>query len=277
MLAILLAAYIFSFVDRHVMSILLQSIKLDLKLTDFQVGLLAGPAFGVSYAIFGLPLGWAADKMPRRWVVFTGIVVWSLATIACGFSRTFFLLFLARAMVGFGEAALTPSAYSLIGDGFPPRRHGTAFSIYAMAPKLGMATAYWATAIAISLTAGLVGMHLPFVGMVKSWHLVFIVIGAVGLPLALLSLTFSEPSRRDLPAKVDSIEPTSLLQYILDHKVLITLLFSGFSIMAVLGGSLVWVPAFVTRVYKLTPVQYGGPIADLQWPHRGPSFQDGNV
>jgi len=85
---LLTVAYIFSFVDRYILGLLVEPIKGDLGLTDTQIGLLLGPAFAVFYTTMGLPLGWLADRARRAWVVSAGIAIWSLATAACGAART---------------------------------------------------------------------------------------------------------------------------------------------------------------------------------------------
>ena len=107
----------FSFVDRYILGLLIEPIKADLNLTDTQIGLLLGPAFAIFYATMGLPLGYMADRFKRITIVSIGIFVWSLATAASGFAQKFWHLFIARMMVGVGEATLpSPCALSIIND-----------------------------------------------------------------------------------------------------------------------------------------------------------------
>jgi MFS family permease len=116
---LLTIAYVFSFVDRYVLGLLIEPIKADLGLTDTQIGLLLGPAFAIFYATMGLPLGWLADKKNRVRIVAIGIAVWSIATAASGLARNFTHLFIARMSIGVGEATLSPCAMSIISDSFP--------------------------------------------------------------------------------------------------------------------------------------------------------------
>jgi predicted MFS family arabinose efflux permease len=99
---LLTIAYVFSFVDRYVLGLLIEPIKADLGLTDTQIGLLLGPAFAIFYATMGLPLGWLADKKNRVRIVAICIAVWSIATAASGLARNFTHLFIARMSIGVG-------------------------------------------------------------------------------------------------------------------------------------------------------------------------------
>ncbi|MDG2005499.1 MAG: MFS transporter, partial [Novosphingobium sp.] len=116
MLAVLLLFYTLSLIDRGAISLLVVPIQADLGLDDIDMGIVLGPAFAISYAIFGLPMGWASDRFPRRWIIFIAIVVWSAAAAGTGFAWSFASLLVARILVGVGEAALSPIAYTLIAD-----------------------------------------------------------------------------------------------------------------------------------------------------------------
>ena len=118
---VLLLFYIFSFIDRQIISLLVEPIKRDLQVTDTQIGLLQGFAFAIFYTLFGIPIGRLADRMNRKSIIAVGVVVWSLMATLCGLAKNFWQLFLARIGVGVGEAALSPAAYSMITDAFPAR------------------------------------------------------------------------------------------------------------------------------------------------------------
>src|SRR6202051_1163551 len=119
---ILIATAVLSYTDRQVLSLLVDPIRTDLGISDTQISLLLGTAFAVVYGIAGIPLGLLADRTSRRNLIFTGVSVWSLGTIACGFSHNFREIFASRIVVGLGAAALSPAAISLISDYFPPSR-----------------------------------------------------------------------------------------------------------------------------------------------------------
>jgi MFS family permease len=121
---LLTLAYVLSYVDRSILGLLIQPIKADLHITDEQLELLIGLAFGLFYATIGVPPGWLADRARRTWIVAAGIALWSAATITLGMVSGFGHLFIARMAVGVGEATLSPCAMSLIGDSFPPERRG---------------------------------------------------------------------------------------------------------------------------------------------------------
>ena len=112
--AILWVFYILSSIDRSLLLILVQPIKQDLGASDFAMGILIGPAFGVFYSIAGLPMGHFVDRYRIRPLLFVGVIAWSLATAACGLATHYGWLFLARMCVGVGEAVLAPAAYTLI-------------------------------------------------------------------------------------------------------------------------------------------------------------------
>lgn len=120
-----MVAYIFSFVDRQILALMIEPIKADLQISDTQFSLLHGLAFSLFYAFMGMPIAYLADRFSRPKIIAVGVVVWSLMTAACGLSKNFLHMFLARIGVGVGEAALSPSAYSMFSD-MSPRRNWAA-------------------------------------------------------------------------------------------------------------------------------------------------------
>src|SRR5437016_5620378 len=135
--AILIGTAILSYTDRQVLSLLVDPIRRELFISDTQVSLLLGTAFAVVYGIAGIPFGLLADRTSRRNLIFFGVVVWSIGTVACGFARSFGGLFAARIVVGPGESVLSPSAISLISDYFPPSRRGLAVGSYLSGIAIG--------------------------------------------------------------------------------------------------------------------------------------------
>ena len=257
MVGVLLAFYILSYCDRIIVVMMTEQLKADLRLTDVQLSLILGPAFALCYAVAGFPLGWAADRLSRRWVVWGGVSVWSLATMACGLATSFGALFAARALVGVGEASLSPAAYSLIADRFPRRRMTTALSVFTMGPKAGAAVAYAVGAAAITIAGTIGAVEVPGVGALKPWQIVFAMVGGPGLLLALLCFTFREPGRRGAAAK-SSASLGEFLIFAGRHRLVLGLLMVGFSLMAVTSGAVMnWVPAYMTRHFGWTAAQYG--------------------
>lgn len=130
-------AYIFSYIDRQILVLMIEPIKNDLNLTDTQFSLLHGLAFSLFYAIMGLPIAYLADRFSRPKIIAIGIIFWSFATAACGLSKNFLQLFLSRMGIGIGEAALSPAAYSIFSDLFSKEKLGKAVGIYSIGSFIG--------------------------------------------------------------------------------------------------------------------------------------------
>ncbi|WP_419815526.1 spinster family MFS transporter [Glacieibacterium sp.] len=195
---VLLLAYTLSYVDRQILSLMVEPVKRDLMLSDTQISLLHGFAFAIFYTLVGLFLGRAADRFNRRTLIIVGIAVWSAATAACGFAGSLAGLFLARMMVGFGEASLSPAAYSMLADYFPRERRGRALGIYSLGVYLGSGLAFIVGGFVIASTKGVDLVTLPLLGDFRPWQLAFLLVALPGLVLVPLMLTVREPVRREL-------------------------------------------------------------------------------
>ena len=143
-LGLLLAVYIVNFIDRRIVTILLEAIREEFGLSDFQLGFFSGTAFAIFYSTLGIPIARYADRGVRRNVIALALCVWSAMTALQGLARSFTVLALTRIGVGVGEAGCTPPAHSMISDFFPPNRRATALAIYAMGIPLGGALALMA-------------------------------------------------------------------------------------------------------------------------------------
>jgi len=193
--AIQIATAVLSYTDRQVLSLLVDPIRADLGISDTQISLLLGTAFAVVYGFAGIPLGFLADRTSRRNLICGGVLVWSLGTLACGFSRSFGELFAARIVVGLGEAVLSPAAISLISDYFPPSRRGTAVGCFlsGIAMGIGASILIGGGVLRLVESGSLAGTALA---AQPAWRLVLLVIGAPGLLWALAILAIREPLRR---------------------------------------------------------------------------------
>lgn len=194
--AVLAVAYMLSFMDRTLISLLIAPIKAEFHLDETQLGLLIGFGFVILYSLLGLPFGALADRADRRWLMVTGLVAWSLATSGSGFAGGFVALMAMRTLVGVGEATLSPSAYSTIADRFPADGLGLAIAIYAAGVSVGggMAMIFGGMLVEWAKTATMI---LPLVGTLGGWRLALFVVGLLGLPLAaLMALTIREAPRR---------------------------------------------------------------------------------
>ncbi|MDB5470557.1 MAG: permease of the major facilitator superfamily [Caulobacter sp.] len=261
--SLLLVLYILSVIDRGALTMMVEPIKADLHITDFQMALVLGPAFAICYATLGIPLGWAADRFPRRWVVFAGVSVWSLSLTLTGLAHSFLGLLAGRVGVAVGEASLSPAAYSLIGDKFPKERLTTALGVYGMGPKLGLAASYSIGAIIITLTAHMGVTHIPGIGALQPWQMALVMLGLPGVLLAALVFTITEPSR----TRAETAAPrASLLPYLIKDWRALLPIFLGFTLANICGQALQqWVPTFLTRRFDLEAAQYAPVMSALSF------------
>lgn len=193
--AILIATAVLSYTDRQVLSLLVDPIRADLGISDTQISLLLGTAFAVVYGVAGIPLGYLADRTSRRNLIFAGVVVWSVGTLACGLSHSFGQLFAGRLVVGLGEAVLSPAAISLISDYFPPSRRGTAVGCFLSGIAMGIGASILIGGGVLHFVQTGALAHTPLADE-SPWRLVLLIIGAPGLLWALAILAIREPVRR---------------------------------------------------------------------------------
>ena len=204
----LLLVYIFNFIDRSIINILTEPIKLAFEVEDWQMGLLGGPAFAFMYTFLGIPIARLAERFNRVWIIALSVAFWSLMTALCGVAGSFLMLFLFRVGVSIGEAGCTPPSQSLMSDYYSPKTRSTAASVYALGVPIGtMLAAIFGGTIAEQLTGPAFGSFLNSIGLgfiasgfdwenVEGWRLAFIVVGLPGILVALLvKLTVKEPPR----------------------------------------------------------------------------------
>jgi MFS family permease len=205
---ILTLAYTCSFIDRQILTLLIGPIGRDLHITDTGVSLLGTFAFSIFYTTLGIPIARLADQTNRRNLMAVGLAFWSLMTAAGGLARGFWSLFAARIGVGVGEAALSPAAFSLLSDYFPPRKVALAVSVYSMGLYFGAGLALMIGGQVIKAVSNAPMYELPVVGEVFPWQLTFFVVAALGLPVLLLMFLIREPLRRASAHKTTSTEAT---------------------------------------------------------------------
>ena len=182
-LALLTMVYFFSYMDRQILSILVELIKADLKLSDTQMGMLGGLAFAVFYAGLGIPVARFADKSNRRNIIAVSLALWSLMTALCGLAQNFVQLLLARIGVGVGEAGSSPPSHSIIADLYPVEKRASAMAIYSLGVVLG---------------GGFGTMIGGWLASQYGWRIAIIAIGIPGIVLALVVRAFVVEPRRGL-------------------------------------------------------------------------------
>lgn len=255
-LIVLTTLYALSFLDRQIIALLVNSIRADLRVSDFQIGLLQGLGFVIFYVLFGLAFGWLVDRFARRSIIFGGVVIWSLAAAGCGVAHSFGQLFGARLGLGAGEAALGPAGYSMLADMFPRRRLATVVSVYSSGSALGVLASLLIGA-ALMAVLPRQGLVLPVLGLTAPWRLAFIFTGLPGLLFALLIWTIREPVRRGRRLA----NPTSFVgawRYIIERWRFYWALFLALGLMSATGfATAAWSAAYLMRRFHLSISQTG--------------------
>ncbi|MEO7775147.1 MAG: MFS transporter [Steroidobacteraceae bacterium] len=275
--AVLTLTYTVSFIDRQIMALMIDPIRKDLQISDTQVSLLIGLAFAVFYTLLGIPIARLADRYSRRKIIAIGITVWCFMTASCGLARSYGQLFLTRVGVGVGEAALSPSALSMMSDYFPKRTRGRAIAVYNTGISLGTGLAMIVGGSLVAHVIAAPPVVLPVVGELFAWQTVFMIVGLPGLVMAMLMLTVREPRRREQLTGADGATNLSfgtVARYLQARIRMYGTHFLGMSTVAILAyGLSAWVPTMFVRTWNWSirdiGIAYGvvtlaaGPLAVL--------------
>lgn len=238
--------FVVNYLDRQILSILLPLIKAEFKVSDSLLGLLTGPAFVVFYATLGVPLALMADRINRRNLIAGSLALFSLMTVVCYYTASFWQLLVARIGVGVGEAGTGPSINSIIADLYPPKERASALAIYSAGLNVGLLFAFFGGG---------------WIAQAYGWRMAFLVSGLPGLVLVLLFLfTVEEPQRGHSEGLVDTGAAPGLIA---TAKFLWTqrsfrFLSLGTS-MSAFGGyaGIAFVPSFLFRSHHMTPAEIG--------------------
>jgi len=267
---VLMLCYTLSFVDRQILALLVPFIKADLKINDTLVGLLAGTAFAVFYAVMGLPLGRVADSANRRNLISICIAFWSIFTAGCALARSYAMLFLARMGVGIGEAGLNPASFSILSDLFPKERLGAALSVFYIGNLLGSSLALIVGGSVVQAVTRQPEIILPILGTMASWRATFLILGLPGLLFALLVFTVKEPIRKNLARTSSGTTKLSLEQTFAEIRSRwqsVLGISVGFALQAACNyGFNLWVPQYFLRVHGWTIGQTGRALGLLILP-----------
>ena len=247
-LALLLLAYIFNFLDRQILGILAGPIIADLKLTDAEFGAIAGLAFAILYSVLGVPLAMLADRTSRSRVVAASLVVWSGFTAMCGTATGFAQLFFYRLGVGVGEAGGVAPSYALIADYFPPHKRARALAIFSLGVPLGLAA------------GTLIGAYLA---SWIDWRAAFLVMGVAGIVLAPVMLLVVRDKPRDAAAAATAPRLRSAFSTVA-RKPSFWLMAAAASCSSLAGyGLAVWTPSVLERSFGLALVPRGQFLASI--------------
>ena len=245
-LSVLVVVYIFNFIDRSILGILLEPIKQELGASDTAMGFLGGIAFAAFYTFLGRPIARMADKGVRRNVIATCLTIWSVATALCGLAQNFTQLLLARMGVAVGEAGGSPPSHSMISDMFPANKRATALAIYALGIPIG------------SMIGNLGG---GWINEWFDWRTAFIVVGLPGVALALVvRFTVREPPRgvaEGIEVKQEAPPVMDVLKHLWRLKSFRYMSVAG-SFHAFVGyGVALWIPAMFNRSHGLSTGEMG--------------------
>jgi MFS family permease len=245
-LAILLLAYIFNFIDRQIVGVLAVPIKADLALSDSELGLMGGIAFALFYSGLAIPIAWLADRKSRVNIIAVSVALWSAFTAACGLAQNFWQLFVARMGVGIGEAGGVAPSYALVSDYFPPARRARALAFFSLGIPIGSALGVF--------FGGWIATHLD-------WRSAFLIVGLAGLPAALfVKLGIREPVRGGFDTADGSASegapPFPIVAATLARSPSFWLLSFGAASGSILGyGLIFWLPSFFSRSFHLSLIE----------------------
>lgn len=247
-LGVLTLAQLCHAMDRSIIALALEPVGREFRLTDGQLGLLAGLAYGLAFAVAAIPLGIAADRYRRTRLIAVAVAVWSGFTAVCGLATSYAMLVVSRSAVGAAEAGATPTGLSLLADYFAPAQRATAVSIFYMSAGLGATAAF--------LGGGYIVQHY-------GWREAFFAAGAPGLVISLLILfTLKEPARtgRAATAQPTRFDRASIklifAQPGLPHCMLAITL-----IAVAMSGLSSWLVSFFVRIHHLEIAQAGTAVA----------------
>jgi MFS family permease len=249
----------FALLDQGILGLLIQQIKTDYALTDTEAGWLLGPAFVIFYVCLGLPLSRYIDRGNRTLIITAGLFVWSLFTALCGLAQNFIQLFVARIMVGAGEAVNGPAAYSIVADYFPRDKLPRAIATLQIGSVAGGGLSLLLGGSMIWIVSTVGSPSLPIIGELRSWQVVFLAVGLPGLLVAGLMRLVKEPPRRGkgVNAAVEKVGFGQAMNHLWTHFALYGPMFIGLTLGSLDGGSKAWGAAFFQRTYDWSPARYG--------------------
>lgn len=253
--------YTVSFIDRQILALMIGPIRKDFGISDTQVSLLIGLAFALFYTFLGIPIARLADRHSRRGIIAAGVLIWCLMTAACGVSHNYGQLFMARMGVGVGEAALGPSALSMISDYFPQEGRGAAIAFYTMGISLGSALAMIVGGQLVANALQAAPVVVPVFGQLFGWQPIFFLVGLPGVVLALVMLTVAEPERRErlrISGQDDHPSLGAVSRFIAQRWRLYGSHCLGMSVAATLSyGFFAWIPQTFVRTWGWNIAQVG--------------------
>jgi MFS family permease len=275
-LAVLIVATVLGAVDKVVLTLLTEPMRISLTLSDTQLGLLQGAGLVLFTGLATLPLGWLSDRYDRRVVLAACVVLWSAATGMRGTAESYGMLFVASIGLGMGEAGLTPITNSMIPDLFPRVQRVLANTVFALSTIFGSALGALLGGTIVKLTDNLRPLLPESMRLFEAWRLTFFIMAAAGIPVALLVLSIRRSGIRGRGANITSDDtsanssattlstttpPTDLItfrEHLRAHRLTFAGLVTGVGL-ASIGLSSIgsWLPIMAARNFGATPTQVG--------------------
>lgn len=252
-----------SFLDRQILSLLAVPMQADLGLSDFQISLLGGVAFSLFYALFAIPLGRLIDGGNRPLILAMGILTWSVATLASGFARSFFMIFILRVAVSIGEGTASPCCVGMATDAFAGRSVGRAIALVMLGGIAGIGFALFGGGAIINSVQRLGHVTLPLSVSVRAWQVVFLASAVPGLLLApIIAFTIRDPERRLMSADAvgdpQSAGFSSFFRFLNRNRAATAGLALGYSIWSIGEKALLfWAPTYLIRSFGMATGQAG--------------------
>lgn len=264
MIVLLTLCFTLAYVDRHVLSLLVNPIKASLALSDTEIGLLQGVAFSIFFVAATLPLARLSDSRSRPLIIGWCVAAWSLMTMLCGTATSFWHLMLARIGVAVGEAGLPPASLTLMADSLDKKRLAIATSVFMLGPFLGGGLAFVAGGALYDISATWALPSLPGLGQLERWQMIFIAVGLPGLLLALVvGLTLGEPRHGQAPQR-DRVSIRRVVEFMLSHwRFCMTYIVSVGLLVLLLNAHISWLPAAMMRAHGVDEGRMGmlfGPL-----------------
>lgn len=261
----LILALVFSFIDRTILTLMINPIEADWHLSDTQVSLLVGVAFVLVYAFSSLPIARWADSRNRKIIIGAGVAFWSVMTMCCGLAQSFGQLFVARIGVGAGESSFAPATYSVLADSFPRDKLAMAAGLLGLGVTYGSGIALILGGQVIGLVSHMANTIIPGIGVIHPWQWAFICVGLPGILVALvIQLTVKEPARQGKvrsrgseASSVKSVPIGQVIKFIADDWKCYGPMFGGMFVRSLAVGVVVWLPTFFQRTYHWTIPQIG--------------------
>ena len=251
---VLTFAWLFAYLDRQIIIILIESLRSSIALSDTQISLVQGFAFSLFFVLAGIPIGRLTDRVSRKALLVVGMLFWSLMTIACGFAHSFPELFLARLGVGVGEACLAPASFSIVSDYFSPDRRGRAMGIMIAGSPAGSAFSILLGGVILQYFGSAL-VPVPVLGLAAPWQLTFFCVGFPGLfVVLLLFFTVKEPVRHER----DPQSGIHFYPFLVQYRKGFGLIYLAYTMNFIMGyGVSIWTPVVLMRVHHFPPAKVG--------------------